>query len=90
MLARRLGWAAPLPLLATTISHPSMRVANGRRPHPGDPDWSLSVARAYCAGRARGLRVGRRVVAAFRHAVERRAKIARQKGRASRRPVTCG
>ncbi|WP_245433861.1 DUF1403 family protein [Methylocystis hirsuta] len=47
VLARRLGWAAPLPLLATTISHPSMRVANGRRPHPGDPDWSLSVARAY-------------------------------------------
>ena len=47
VLARRLGCAAPLPLLATTITHPSMRVASGRRPHPGDPDWSLSVARAY-------------------------------------------
>lgn len=46
VLARRLGWAAPLPLLATTIVHPSLRNASGRRPQPGDADWSLSVARA--------------------------------------------
>ncbi|WP_292533883.1 DUF1403 family protein [Methylocystis sp.] len=46
VLAQRLGWGAPLPLLATTITHPSMRVANGRRPRPSDPDWCLSVARA--------------------------------------------
>ncbi|RNJ48024.1 DUF1403 family protein [Methylocystis hirsuta] len=46
VLARRLGWAAPLPLLATTIMHPSMRTATGRRPRPSDPDWSVCVARA--------------------------------------------
>jgi len=47
LLARRLAWAAPLPLLATTITHPSMRTATGRRPRPSDPDWSVSVACAY-------------------------------------------
>ncbi len=44
VLAQKLGWAAPLPLLATTIAHPSMRNATGRRPRPSDPDWSSSVA----------------------------------------------
>jgi hypothetical protein len=47
VLARRLAWEAPLPLLATTIAHPSMRNATGRRPRPSDPDWSSSVANAY-------------------------------------------
>ncbi|MGJ0532152.1 MAG: DUF1403 family protein [Methylocystis sp.] len=46
VLARRLAWAGPLPLLATTIMDPSMRTATGRRPRPSDPDWPLSVARA--------------------------------------------
>ncbi|MGJ0504738.1 MAG: DUF1403 family protein [Methylocystis sp.] len=46
VLARRFAWAAPLPLLATTITHPSMRTASGRRPRPSDVDWSASVARA--------------------------------------------
>lgn len=45
-LARRLAWAAPLPLLATTITHPSIGNATGRRPRPSDADWSVSVARA--------------------------------------------
>jgi hypothetical protein len=44
VLAQRLRWDAPLPLLATTITHPSMRTATGRRPRPSDPDWSSSVA----------------------------------------------
>ncbi|NUJ81418.1 DUF1403 family protein [Methylocystis sp. FS] len=44
VLAQRLRWEAPLPLLATTIAHPSMRTATGRRPRPSDPDWSSSVA----------------------------------------------
>ncbi|MGJ0531864.1 DUF1403 family protein, partial [Methylocystis sp.] len=46
VLARRLAWQAPLPLLATTITHPSMRTATGRRPRPSDADWDLSAARA--------------------------------------------
>lgn len=46
VLARRLAWAAPLPLLATAITHPSIGSATGCRPRPSDPDWSLSVARA--------------------------------------------
>jgi len=48
VLARRLGWDAPAPLLATTITHPSLhRGATGKRPRPGDPDWTDAVAGAY-------------------------------------------
>ncbi|WP_026223153.1 DUF1403 family protein [Methylocystis rosea] len=46
VLARRLGWAAPLPLLATVITHRCSRTALNRRPHPSDPDWTSSIARA--------------------------------------------
>ena len=47
-LARRLGWDAPVPLLATTIAHPSLRRGpSGKRPRPGDPDWADAVAGAY-------------------------------------------
>ena len=48
VLARRLGWDAPVPLLATAIAHPSLRRgAAGKRPRPGDPDWADAVAGAY-------------------------------------------
>jgi hypothetical protein len=47
-LARRLGWDAPVPLLATAITHASLRSgAAGKRPRPGDPDWPLHCANAY-------------------------------------------
>jgi len=45
MLARTLGWDAPIALLATTIARPSSRSA-GRRPRPGDADWPLHCATA--------------------------------------------
>jgi hypothetical protein len=47
-LAQRLGWDAPVPLLATTITHPSLRRgATGKRPRPGDANWTDAVAGAY-------------------------------------------
>jgi hypothetical protein len=47
-LAQRLGWDAPVPLLATAIAHASLRRgATGKRPRPGDPDWTDAVAGAY-------------------------------------------
>ena len=47
-LAQRLGWDAPVPLLATAITHSSWRRgAGGKRPRPGDPDWADAVAGAY-------------------------------------------
>jgi hypothetical protein len=50
-LARKLGWGAAVPLIATAIAHPALRKdRGGRRPRPGDPDWADAVARAY--GRA--------------------------------------
>ena len=43
-LAQKLGWQAPVPLLATVIAHPALRRgANGRRPRPGG-DWSNALA----------------------------------------------
>lgn len=52
-LANRLEWPRPVPLLAVTIAHPSLRRgAGGRagRPRPLDDDWANAVASAY--GRA--------------------------------------
>ena len=51
MLATRLGWGAPVPLLATTIAHPSLRSASGRRPRPDDPDWGQGCAMIKEGGR---------------------------------------
>jgi len=54
VLANRLGWARPVPLIAVAILHPSLRRGAGareservRRPRPMDDDWAESVARAY-------------------------------------------
>jgi hypothetical protein len=58
VLARRLGWQTPIPLLATTLAHPGLRpmsfgggvnsrTAPGRRPCPDSPEWALYCARAY-------------------------------------------
>ena len=47
-LAQRLGWDAPAPLLATVIAQASLRRgAIGKRPRPGDADWTVAVAGAY-------------------------------------------
>lgn len=56
MLARKLGWDAPVPLLATAIARPSSRSA-GRRPRAGDADWPLhcATAVALAAREAHGL-----------------------------------
>jgi hypothetical protein len=57
-LAQKLGWQAPVPLLATVIAHPVLRRGpNGRRPRPGDRDWSNALASAYAlaAGEAMDL-----------------------------------
>ena len=56
MLAQKLGWERPVPLLATVIAQPALR-RNGRRPRPGDSDWADALAAAYAlaAPEAHGL-----------------------------------
>ena len=49
VLAARLSWPRPLPLIAGALGHPSLR-SGGRRPHPGDASWTLTCCLAY--GRA--------------------------------------
>ena len=50
LLALRLRWERPAPLLATKILDPALRRGSaGARPRPGDPDWPRAVAHAYAS-----------------------------------------
>jgi hypothetical protein len=51
VLARRLGWALPVPLLAAALLHPSLRSAV-RRPRPGDPAWTQNCCAAHALAAA--------------------------------------
>jgi hypothetical protein len=46
LLALRLRWARPLPLVATAILDPGLRSNGGRRPRPCDPTWAKTAAAA--------------------------------------------
>jgi Protein of unknown function (DUF1403) len=47
VLATRLGWRRPVPLIAAKILDPALRPPHGgRRPRPGEPAWSNSAAGA--------------------------------------------
>jgi Protein of unknown function (DUF1403) len=48
VLAARLKWSRPLPLIAGALMHPSLR--GGHRPYPGDANWTRTCCVAY--GRA--------------------------------------
>lgn len=48
VLAARLKWSAPVPLVATKILDPVLRRgASGKRPRPGNPHWQEAAAKAY-------------------------------------------
>jgi hypothetical protein len=51
VLATRLKWPLPLPLLAAALIHPSLRV-DARRPHPSDQDFVRSCYAAYARAAA--------------------------------------
>jgi len=46
VLAARLKWPLPLPLIAAALVHPSLRTG-GHRPYPGDATWMLTCCVAY-------------------------------------------
>jgi hypothetical protein len=46
VLAARLKWPRPLPLIAGALVHPSLR-SDGHRPHPGDASWTQRCCVAY-------------------------------------------
>ena len=65
VLASRLGWISPVPLLATTIVHPALKIGReGRRPRPDDAGWVASYEAAYAlaaaAAHARAVDLARR------------------------------
>jgi hypothetical protein len=56
VLALRLRWPRPLPLIATKILDPSLRSdGGGRRARPGDPDWPRTAASAIALAAASAL-----------------------------------
>jgi Protein of unknown function (DUF1403) len=46
VLAIRLRWARPPPLIATKVLDPGLRSNGGGRPRPGDPAWPRTAAEA--------------------------------------------
>ena len=46
VIAIRLRWPRPLPLIATKILDPGLRSKGGRRPKPDEPAWSKAAAAA--------------------------------------------
>lgn len=65
VLAHQLGWPVPIPLLATAMSHPSLKVGpERRRPRPEDVGWLASCEAAYAfavaAAHARAVDLARR------------------------------
>jgi hypothetical protein len=55
VIATRLRWPRPLPLISTTILDPSLRSGEGARPRPGDPAWSNIAARTIALAAASAL-----------------------------------
>jgi hypothetical protein len=55
VLALRLRWPRPLPLIATRILDPSLRSRGGGRPRPGDPAWPSAAAGAIALAAASAL-----------------------------------
>ena len=56
ILAIRLRWPRPIPLIATKILDPTLRASEAsRRPRPGEPAWSNSAAAAIALAAAASL-----------------------------------
>ena len=56
VIAIRLRWPRPVPLIATAIQHPTLRSPGaGRRPMPGDPAWPIAAAGAIALAAASAL-----------------------------------
>jgi Protein of unknown function (DUF1403) len=56
VIAIRLRWPRPLPLIAVKILNPSLRTPGaGRRPRPGDPAWPNATAGAIALAAAAAL-----------------------------------
>ena len=65
MLAQKLGWRAPVPLLATAILHPALKSGpEHRRARPGDPGWPTACQAIYALAaskvHAQAIDLGRR------------------------------
>jgi Protein of unknown function (DUF1403) len=55
VLALRLRWQRPVPLIATKILEPSLRSGGEARPRPGGPAWSNTAAAALALAAASAL-----------------------------------
>jgi hypothetical protein len=80
VLARRLRWPQPVPLLATKISDPTIRrAAHARTSHPEDESWEKVVALAYAQAAASAIDLAGDLSRRAHNLLAQRAKL-RAKG----------
>ena len=90
VLAIRLRWPRPVPLIATKILDPTLRSAGaGRRPRPGDPAWPNAAAGAIALAAASALDLAADLSRRSEHSDRRRAQTALETGPKNRRPPAC-
>ena len=85
VLARKLGWDAPIALLATSVAHAVVAVGGPATAAPGRRRLAAPLRRGCRARRAGGSWARRRSFSAIGEAVERRAKAEGERGGASDR-----
>ena len=88
VIAIRLRWPRPMPLIAVKILDPTLRSAGaGRRPRPGDPAWPTAAAGAIALAAAAALDLAARPLPPLRDPDRRRAQTAVETGTENRRPA---
>ena len=88
VIAIRLRWPRPVPLIATKILDPTLRSPSaGRRPRPGDPAWPNAAAGAIALAAASALDLAADLSRRSEHPDRRRAQTAVETGRQNRRPA---
>jgi Protein of unknown function (DUF1403) len=88
VIALRLRWPRPIPLIASKILDPTLRPPDAsRRPRPGYPAWPKRRRRRDCSRRRRRPRPCSRSLPPFEHSDRRRAQTALETGPENRRPL---
>ena len=79
VIAIRLRWPRPMPLIAVKILDPTLRSAGAsRRPRPGDPAWPTAAAGAIALAAASALDLAAHLSRRSEHPDRRRAQTARR------------
>ena len=87
VIAIRLRWPRPVPLIATRILDPGLRSDQGGRSRPGEPGWEKTAAGAIALAAAAALDLAANPVPPRGHPARGGAQTAGQAGGKNRRPA---